>query len=136
MNPITPYQGWVISWSSSHFYHNPQWDDKKNQDTFGLCSRTEGHGHDYKLEVLFKAEASDSVRIKGTLNRLKEKLDHRNLNQLSEFAHKIPTTENIANWIFNHLKTETGIPDIRLRLWETESIWVEITTPLAPVSHN
>jgi len=128
MTNFTAFHGWVIEWSSSHFYRNPQWDDKKNNEVFGRCSNPHGHGHDYKLEVCFLSENADSVRIKAILGRLKEKFDHQNLSHLPEFQCLIPTTENIAYWIFKHLKTETGISKIRLRLWETDLIWVDLSS--------
>ena len=126
MITITPFTGWVIQWSSSHSYRNPNWDDKKNQDVFGLCANPLGHGHDYKLEVSFLAENADLLRLKATLGRLREKFDHQNLSHLPEFQTLIPTTENIANWIFQYLRSETGVTKMRLRLWETELIWVEL----------
>jgi 6-pyruvoyltetrahydropterin/6-carboxytetrahydropterin synthase len=128
MSELTPYQGWVVKWSSHHFYRNPKWDDKKNEEVFGLCSNQEGHGHDYKLEVCFKSENADSIRIKSTLVKLKKKLDHKSLNQLPELQGQIPTTENLADWIFQYLKKETGVSQIRMRLWETDGIWVDLKT--------
>jgi len=126
MSQTNSYRGWVLNWCSSHFYKNSAWDEKKNQEVFGLCANEKGHGHNYKLEVIFKSESSDIVRIKATLNRLKEKFDHKNLNDLPEFQALIPTTENIANWILHHLKAETGVTSLRLKLWETDLIWVDL----------
>jgi 6-pyruvoyltetrahydropterin/6-carboxytetrahydropterin synthase len=128
MMTLNHFRGWVIQWSSSHSYYNPQWDDKKNKEVFGLCANPLGHGHDYKLEVCFLSENADPVRIKATMNRLKEKFDHQNLSHLPEFKNLIPTTENLAYWIFKYLKTETGISKIRLRLWETDLIWVDLSS--------
>ena len=37
--------------SSAHFYRNAAWSDAKNAEVFGKCANTNGHGHNYTLEV-------------------------------------------------------------------------------------
>jgi 6-pyruvoyltetrahydropterin/6-carboxytetrahydropterin synthase len=123
---LTPFHGWVLQWSSSHFYENPQWDNKKNQEVFGLCSNPEGHGHNYKLEVLFSFKQEDTLRTKGTLGRLKELLDHKNLKKQEAFQNRIPTTENLALWIYDYLKKELDFSTLELKLYETDSLWIEL----------
>ena len=61
-------------------------------------------------------------------------LDHRHLNfTVAYFRNRIPTTENLANYLYGLVQTEVQMrmPKTRLqriRLFETEDIWVEVRT--------
>lgn len=103
----------------------------------GKCARL--HGHSYRLEVTVRGSIKNApgesdhgmVMDFGDLsqivkNAVIEHLDHQDLNVVT----KIHTTaENLAHWIWDEL-TANGLPDVllyRIRLWETESCFVEIT---------
>jgi 6-pyruvoyltetrahydropterin/6-carboxytetrahydropterin synthase len=89
---------------ASHRLHNPMLSESANQECYGKCNHSHGHGHNYFLEVTVSGpiapqtgtvcdlDALDSVVKREILDRF----DHQNLNQLQEFAEIIPTTENLA----------------------------------------
>jgi 6-pyruvoyltetrahydropterin/6-carboxytetrahydropterin synthase len=59
-------------------------------------------------------------------NSVTEHLDHQDLNVVTELH---TTAENLAHWIWSELTTQ-GLSEAllyRIRLWETESSFVEIT---------
>ncbi len=59
-------------------------------------------------------------------NSVIERLDHHDLNEVTGIH---TTAENLAHWIWSEL-TSHGLPEIllyRIRLWEIESGYVEIT---------
>jgi 6-pyruvoyltetrahydropterin/6-carboxytetrahydropterin synthase len=59
-------------------------------------------------------------------NSVIEHLDHQDLNVVTGVH---TTAENLAHWIWSELTTH-GLPEAllyRIRLWETESGFVEIT---------
>lgn len=118
-------KGWVIEFSCAHFYHNPNWDQIKNQKTFGLCNLQPGHGHDYRLEFVTTADQSDLLRAKNGLTKLKEQLDHQHLNSLPAFQNTIPTTESLAQHIGDYFKQLLGTQSFEFKLFETARIWVE-----------
>lgn len=103
----------------------------------GKCARL--HGHSYKLEVTLRGpiketlHESDSGMVMdfeelSTLVRssIIERLDHRYLNEVVSIR---TTAENLVYWMWDAL-VHAGLPAsllYRLRLWETESGYVEIT---------
>jgi len=65
--------------------------------------------------------------LSGTVkNSVIERLDHRDLNEVTGIH---TTAENLVHWIWSEL-TNHGLSQellYRIRLWETESGYVEIT---------
>jgi len=60
----------------------------------------------------------DFKYLKNKLNAVLEKMDHAYLNKLSFFKKINPTSENIAKYIYNELKTR--IPLLKsVTVWET-----------------
>lgn len=122
------------SFSCAHFYKQPQWSEDRNRSEFGKCFTDYGHGHDYTLEIEF--ECSDPQSALPTIGEIVEKLDHQHLNfVIPEFSRKIPTTENLALYIFDEtLKKWNSLnpaPRLKnLRLFETPEIWVELPGPV------
>jgi 6-pyruvoyltetrahydropterin/6-carboxytetrahydropterin synthase len=105
------YYSVKTSFSSGHFYKNPEWDDQQNLAAFGKCFTPHGHGHDYHAEVQFKIEASrepqgeypqDSLlnSLENLVKEICQKLDHEHLNfRIPFFKKENPTTENIGRFI-------------------------------------
>lgn len=106
-------------------------------DHQGKCARL--HGHSYKLEVTLRgaiknsAGASDngmvmdfgdiSPIVKGAVI---EQLDHQDLNTVTGLY---TTAENLVHWIWAEL-LKYGLSNEllhRVRLWETETSFAEIT---------
>ena len=103
----------------------------------GKCAHL--HGHSYQLEVTIRGPIKDMpgesdhgmVMDFGDLSRIVknsviERLDHRDLNEVTELH---TTAENLAHWIWSELTNHGLSQDLlyRIRLWETESGYVEIT---------
>jgi len=103
----------------------------------GKCARP--HGHSYRLEVTIRGPIKDApgesdhgmVMDFGDLsqivkNSVIESLDHQDLNVVTEFH---TTAENLAHWIWDEL-IASGLSEAllyRIRLWETDSCFAEIT---------
>lgn len=85
------------------------------------------HGHNWKAEVLVATKKLDRLGIaldfrylKRELNKVLEKLDHKYLNQLSYFKKINPTSENIAQYIYDKLKAK--VPGIKsVTVWESHN---------------
>jgi len=123
--------------NAAHRIFNPGWDDRKNEEVFGLCALPNYHGHNYDLVVKLTGEINPDTGYVFDMKELKEivdehiikRYDHRNLNlDVDDFAGLIPSAENIAIVIWRILRKE--IPpayDIQVVLYETERNFVEYT---------
>jgi len=106
-------------------------------DHKGKCARL--HGHSYRLEVTLRGpikhkpgQSDDGMVMDfGDLSSFVrcsviEQRDHQDLNAVTNIH---TTAENLAHWIWDAL-LNAGLPEellYRIRLWETESGFVEIT---------
>ncbi|HVB25443.1 MAG TPA: 6-carboxytetrahydropterin synthase QueD [Ktedonobacteraceae bacterium] len=103
----------------------------------GKCANL--HGHSYKLEVTLRGpiniapgkSSNGMVMDFGDLAQIVrssviETLDHQDLNAVTKLH---TTAENLAHWIWDALVTSRLDEQLlyRIRLWETESSFVEIT---------
>ncbi len=121
--------------SSSHYYHNPEFSAEENRRIFGKCNNPNGHGHNYTLEVTVKGEVDprsgfvlDLRKLKETMTQeVLEALDHRFLNkEVPEFFTKIPTTENLAIVIWQRLARKLQAAQLhRVRVYETPELFVD-----------
>ena len=124
-----------VHFSAGHRLHNPSFDEERNRETYGLCNRPNGHGHNYDLEVTVEGEVDPETGFVMDLKRLKSllgrsvlaDLDHANLNlDVPWLDGIIPTTENLAVAIWGQLDGDLGpVRLVSIRLWETERNMVE-----------
>lgn len=124
--------------SSAHFYNQPKFSEEQNRQEFGLCYTPHGHGHNYVIEAFVEGPIDPHLRLVMDLAHLDEilhhstrALDHHHLNfEVPEFKFLIPTTENIALYlrdkIVHGLQKYPGVKLNRLRLFETDDLWVEV----------
>jgi len=99
----------------------------------GKCRNV--HGHTYTLEVTVEGQVQDGgptdrmvmdfADLRGRVAELVvDHLDHQYLNDLFDF---VPTAEALAAWAFEELRA-SGLPVVRVRLWETPTSYADVTT--------
>ena len=104
-----------VTFAAAHRYRRPEWDDARNEATFGLCARASYHGHTYVCDVTVTGGIDDTTGFLvdlGLLDRVlhrevRERFDHRNINlDVPEFAdgRLVPTGENLARFIFERVQ--------------------------------
>ncbi len=126
------------TFSSSHYYWNPAWSEKRNREVFGKCANRNGHGHNYTIEVTVSGTPDPVTGFVVDLKWLKDVIedhvlsiyDHRHLNhEVPEFESTIPTTENMAVFIWKRLELPVasagGAKLSRIRVYETPDIFAE-----------
>lgn len=94
------------------------------KDYHGKCERL--HGHNWFVEAVFgyKTLAKDGMAVdfkiaKGILKDAISDLDHAYLNELKSLKGINPTSENIAKFIFDRVKSKNK--NIRsIAVWENE----------------
>jgi 6-pyruvoyltetrahydropterin/6-carboxytetrahydropterin synthase len=98
--------------SASHRLQTDALTDEQNRATYGKCNNPHGHGHNYAVEVTVSGQVSPETGMVCDLadldvavkTHIVDRFDHQNLNTLSEFATRVPTTENLAAVIYDILK--------------------------------
>jgi 6-pyruvoyltetrahydropterin/6-carboxytetrahydropterin synthase len=116
--------------AAAHRLDTPALSPEENRKLYGKCNNPFGHGHDYVVDVTVEGPtgADGQVVNRAALDRVVreaviEQLDHKNLNaDVPEFAHAVPTTENLAGVIQARLELAWPLPArlVRLRIGETD----------------
>lgn len=103
--------------SSAHFIKGHQ----------GKCKNL--HGHAWKIEVTLLSDqlnelgmVADFSVLKGRLQDILAPLDHGCLNELPYFKEKNPTTENIAQYIYENFKDAVEPIEVKqVCVWESDT---------------
>ncbi len=90
----------------------------------GKCE--ELHGHNWRVEVTLTQEGLDKAGmvmdftvVKAELNKILATLDHKYINDIPYFREVNPTSENIAKYIYDYIKTR--LPALTsVTVWESE----------------
>jgi 6-pyruvoyltetrahydropterin/6-carboxytetrahydropterin synthase len=107
----------TLHFNAAHRLFRRDRSDDWNRATYGAAANPSGYGHNYALEVSVEGDPSPEhgmvINLIDLDRVLKEEvdrpLDHRNLNEeIPGFQDTVPTAENLARWIWDHV-------DARLR---------------------
>lgn len=94
----------------------------------GQCE--EVHGHNWKVEVEIAGERLDEIgllvdfrEVKKIMKNILDGLDHKMLNQVPPFDRMNPSSELIAQHIYNRMKDQlTGEQKVySVTVWESEN---------------
>lgn len=126
----------TVRFSAGHRYWRPEWSEERNRETFGASANR--HGHNYELEVTVRGEIDprtgfcvDLAELDHLLRQeVVDRLDQRDLTRaLPEFSEggRIPTTEELARWLFGLLEERIPGPARleRVRLRESDTLAAE-----------
>jgi 6-pyruvoyltetrahydropterin/6-carboxytetrahydropterin synthase len=133
MNKVAVYR--KEHFNAAHRLHNPALSDAENAAIFGKCNYANFHGHNYELIVEVVGEIDPitgyvmDMKVLSDLiaKHVIEKMDHKNLNlDVTEFAHTMPSAENIAIVIHTllrpYIKAEN---ELYITLYETPRNFVK-----------
>lgn len=100
-----------VQFAAAHRYRRPDWDDARNEETFGLCARPNFHGHSYVCDVSVSGPVQRDTGMlidlaqldRVLLEEVRTRLDHRNINldvpEFNETDGLVPTGEELARFI-------------------------------------
>lgn len=127
--------------AAAHRLHNHHWDDEQNVEVFGKCNNTEGHGHNYQLEITLTGKpdpVSGQILDLNEIDRvvkeqILDRFDHKYLNkETEEFAQLNPTVENMCQVFWEILTGRFGNARLmKVGVWETPKTYAEYRGPLA-----
>lgn len=118
----------TYEFAASHRLYVPALGEAENAALFGKCCRPNGHGHNYVLEVTVTGDLDPitgmSVRLEdldGAVSKeVLDRYDHTNLNvDVPELAGLNPTSEVVAQAIYDRLKETVPARLVKVVLWET-----------------
>jgi 6-pyruvoyltetrahydropterin/6-carboxytetrahydropterin synthase len=124
--------------SAAHRLALPELSLEENTEIYGKCARTNGHGHNYHLEVSVTGEMDSRTGMIVDLEALQkviddyvvEPFDHTFLNKdIPYFAKVVPTAENIAVHIAQLLQQpikDLGVELDKVKLIESPNNSCEI----------
>lgn len=98
--------------SAAHRYYHPDLSEEENQKVFGSCYLPHGHGHNYTCYVTVQGDIDprtgmvvNVTEVKKALAQALEPLEDAFLTRDHPcFNGRVPTTENIAFYLWNALK--------------------------------
>ncbi len=134
--------------SAAHRLARPDLSLEVNQEIYGKCARTNGHGHNYHLEVSVVGQIDPRTGMLVDLGKLQEAIDtlvvepmdHTFLNKdIPYFTKVVPTAENIAVYIAQTLTpaiAELGAELDKIKLIESPNNSVEIYCRQGTSSNN
>ncbi len=88
----------------------------------GNCKFRHGHTWHVRIWIQGTEDHKDSVGILfdfGSIKKIKEKYDHKDLNEIAPFDKINPTAENITQEIYNELKEKRPELEFKIRVYET-----------------
>lgn len=108
-----------VKFAAAHRYRRPEWDDARNQATFGACAWPSYHGHSYVCDVTVAGGIDpvtgfivDLGKLDDVLRReVVQKFDHRNINvDVPEFADGklVPSGENLSRFVLERVQDALG----------------------------
>ncbi len=108
-----------VKFAAAHRYRRPEWDDARNDATFGACAWPNYHGHSYTCDVAVAGDIDpltgfvvDLGKLDAILRReIIQRFDHRNINvDVAEFGEGrlIPSGENLARFILERVQLALG----------------------------
>jgi 6-pyruvoyltetrahydropterin/6-carboxytetrahydropterin synthase len=98
----------------------------------GKCENP--HGHNYKVQVTLRGERLDNIGLlfdfkdlKGAMNDIIDRLDHKFINDIAPFTDLNPSAENMAKYFYDEInlllenKTQGRVKVKQVKMWETDT---------------
>ena len=118
------------TFSACHRLHSNALSADENRKIYGKCNNPNGHGHNYKVEVVVRGGVDpvngmvlNLTTLKGYMDKyIMTVLDHKNLDKdVDYFKDRVSTAENIAVFIWDQLEKDISEDLLyEVKLYETD----------------
>ncbi len=115
-----------FAFEASHYYQLPHLSVEENTRLFGKASRH--HGHNYRVQVTVHAQPDTPPayweQLAQAIRRhIDAQFDHRCINrEHPAFQTQLPTTENLAVYLWHDLRTQLGAPVESVSVYESDTL--------------
>ena len=106
---------------------------EENIKMFDKCANPKGHGHDYRVEMMFADQISDKTGMvisrqdmDNAVADIVNEMDHKRIDQEIPFFRKNQSTvENITLYIWNKIYEKYGKRLAYVKVWENDRSYFE-----------
>lgn len=119
--------------SAGHRLFIEELSEEENIKMFDKCANPRGHGHDYRIELMFTDKISDETGMAISRNDMEvavaeivSDMDYKRIDkEIPFFRENQSTVENVAVYIWNKIFDKCGKKLAHVKIWENDRSYFE-----------
>ncbi len=127
------YMTRAFNFSAGHRLFIEGLSEEENKKLFDKCANPSGHGHDYRVEMMFNGEISPETgmiisrkEMDESVNEVKNDFDYKRIDlEIPYFKKYQSTVENIALYIWDKMFAKYQDRLSYIKVWENERSYFE-----------
>ncbi len=127
------YMTRAFNFSAGHRLFIEGLSEEENKKLFDKCANPSGHGHDYRVEMMFNGEISPETgmiisrkEMDESVNEVKNDFDYKRIDlEIPYFKKYQSTVENIALYIWDKMFVKYQDRLSYIKVWENERSYFE-----------
>jgi len=127
------YMTRAFNFSAGHRLFIEGLSEEENKEVFDKCANPRGHGHDYRVEIMFNGEISPDTgmiisrnEMDESVKEVKDDFDYKRIDlEIPYFKKYQSTVENIALYIWDKMFEKHKNRLSYIKVWENERSYFE-----------
>ncbi len=127
------YMTRAFNFSAGHRLFIEGLSEEENKEIFDKCANPRGHGHDYRVEIMFNGDISPDTgmiisrdEMDGSVNEIINDFDYKRIDlEIPYFKKYQSTVENIALYIWEKMFKKYKNRLSYIKVWENERSYFE-----------
>lgn len=127
------YMTRAFNFSAGHRLFIEGLSEEENKEIFDKCANPRGHGHDYRVEIMFNGEISHDTgmiisrnEMDRSVNEIINDFDYKRIDlEIPYFKKYQSTVENIALYIWGKMFEKYKNRLSYIKVWENERSYFE-----------
>lgn len=127
------YMTRAFNFSAGHRLFIEGLSEEENKEIFDKCANPRGHGHDYRVEIMFNGDISPDTgmiisrdEMDGSVNEIINDFDYKRIDlEITYFKKYQSTVENIALYIWEKMFKKYKNRLSYIKVWENERSYFE-----------